>query len=81
MIFSINSGEPPRDTTYAEILRYIVQNCDPDYPHLPFLVGLWNCALRSDGLTNKQVKWLDPHYRLVFGKGLHIEWGDQKNGK
>ena len=63
------AGDPPRDNSHSEILRYMVQTCDPDSPHLAFFVGLWNCALRQ-GLNARQLVWLDPHYRLVFGKPL-----------
>lgn len=59
----------PRDKSYAEICRYIVQAAASDYPALPLVASFLSHSFYSGGLTAKQVRALDPHCRLFLGYG------------
>ena len=55
------NAEPPRDNTYSEWLRYLVQSSDPDAGELPFFVGMWSCCLFNKGLSAEQQTSLQPY--------------------
>lgn len=52
---------PPQDNSYLEWLRYLVQSSDPGAGELPFLVGVWSCALHNKGLTEGQQTAVQPY--------------------
>lgn len=61
--------QKPRDDSYAEICRYIVQAAHPDYPALALVASFLSQCVYNGGLTDKQIKALDPHCRLFLGRG------------
>lgn len=66
--YTLGKTVPPRDKTFKEICRYIMQAADPDYPALGFIASLYSYADYHGGLTPKQRKALDPHARLFLGQ-------------
>jgi len=52
---------PPRDRTYLEVFRYIIQTCDADEPNMDYIVSLWSYSLANDGLTDAQIKTIRPY--------------------
>lgn len=67
---------PPRDGTFKEICRYIMQVADPDYPGLPFIASLYTHSHYKNGLTDRQIRALDPHARLFLGYGVCVKEKD-----
>ncbi len=68
-----NEVEPPRDGTYTELCRYIMQAAPADYPGLEFIASLYTYSISNSGLTLRQRKALDPHCRLFLGHGAYTE--------
>ena len=76
----------PKNNSYREWLRYLVQSSDPEAGELPFLIGLLNDCIRANGLTEAQQKAVQPYIdegaefikESVFNFDDEIEW-DQTN--
>lgn len=47
---------PPRDNSYAEALRFIVQSAEADDPTLKILVPAWSLTLSKGGLRDGMMK-------------------------
>lgn len=46
--------QPPKDYSWAELLRFYCQQSEADNPALPFMASMWSYALNTGGLTGKQ---------------------------
>lgn len=64
--------ESPRDYTYAEVLRFLVQTADVDDPSLNFIINIWNVSLQKGGLTTKQAKLIEPY---IDASQQKYKWG------
>lgn len=51
---------PPRDSSFVEWLRYLVQSSDPSAGELPLLVQAFAMALTPEGLSDEIKRLVDP---------------------
>ena len=51
----------PRDDTYTEWLRYMVQSMPLDAPEMSFIAGLLSYCLKHNGLTTNQRAAVNPY--------------------
>ena len=56
-----DAATPPRNSSYIEWLRYLVQSSHPDDPALSFIAQNYSYALRHDGLKTAQEEALKPY--------------------
>lgn len=58
---------PPRDETYPEVIRFLIQSIHPDEQDLmEFLVGCLNYCYRFNGITNAQSSAIDKIYNSIL---------------
>lgn len=77
--FPLGKTVPPRDNSFIEICRYIMQSAEPDYPALSFVASLYTYAKSHNNcLTFKQIRALDPHCQLFLGYGCYSEMAEKR---
>jgi hypothetical protein len=69
--------EIPRDDTWNEWLRYLVQRLPPYDESTEFLVGVWSYLLKYEAITSRQREFVHRHIAAVCERdGLEIVDGN-----
>lgn len=58
----------PRDDSWRELLRFLVQSADADDPNLEFLAGLYSYSLHYNGITDKQADRIKGYAGKMLGE-------------